>query len=75
MSKIETKSGDGIRIMQKMGMSQKRKIGGVVKMILLALMAALWLVPILWLLVTAFSAYPGMSRTRFFPEKWRNIST
>ncbi|MBR6477557.1 MAG: ABC transporter permease subunit [Lachnospiraceae bacterium] len=51
-------------------MSQKRKIGGVVKTIILFLMAALWLVPILWLLVTAFSAYPGMSRTRFFPEKW-----
>ena len=70
MSQNETKPGDGIRRIPQMGMSQKRKIGGVVKTIILFLMAALWLVPILWLLVTAFSAYPGMSRTRFFPEKW-----
>ena len=70
MSQNETKPGDGIRIIPKMGMSRKRKIGGILKTILLFLMAALWLVPILWLLVTAFSAYPGMSRTRFFPEKW-----
>ena len=64
------KSGDGILIRQKMGMSQKRKIGGAFKTVLLFLLACLWLIPILWLLVTAFSAYPGMSRTRFFPEEW-----
>ena len=68
MNQME-KSGDGIRI-QKMGMSQKRRIGGVCKTVLLFILACIWLIPILWLLVTAFSAYPGMSRTRFFPEKW-----
>ena len=55
---------------EKMGMSKKRKIGGVLKTILLFILAVIWLIPILWLLVTAFSAYPGMSRTRFFPERW-----
>ena len=64
------KSGDGILIRQKMGMSQKRRIGGAFKTVLLFILACIWLIPILWLLVTAFSAYPGMSRTRFFPEKW-----
>ena len=63
------KSGDGILI-QKMGMSQKRRIRGVCKTVLLFILACIWLIPILWLLVTAFSAYPGMSRTRFFPERW-----
>ena len=70
MSNNAEKSEGGIPMKQKMGMSQKRKIGGAVKTVLLLLLAALWLIPILWLLVTAFSAYPGMSRTRFFPEKW-----
>jgi len=69
MSQMD-KSGDGILIRQKMGMSQKRRIGGAFKTVLLFILACIWLIPILWLLVTAFSAYPGMSRTRFFPEKW-----
>ena len=55
---------------EKMGMSKKQKIGGILKTVLLFILAVIWLIPILWLLVTAFSAYPGMSRTRFFPERW-----
>ena len=70
MSNNATKAIDGAPVKHKMGMSQKRKIGGAFKMVLLLCLAVLWLIPILWLLVTAFSAYPGMSRTRFFPERW-----
>jgi arabinogalactan oligomer/maltooligosaccharide transport system permease protein len=30
----------------------------------------IWLVPILWLVVTAFSGYPGINISHFFPETW-----
>ena len=74
MSEKEKRSAGGLKIAfehrAKMGMSKKRRIGGAVKTVLLFILAVIWLVPILWLLVTAFSAYPGMSRTRFFPENW-----
>ncbi len=53
-----------------LGMKKKGLIGSICKNTLLALLAAFWLIPILWLVVTAFSANPGISYTRFFPEKW-----
>lgn len=33
-------------------------------------LAAFWLIPIVWLLVTSFSAYPGINTSNFFPEEW-----
>ena len=39
--------------------------------IVLAVMAFIWLIPIVWLLVTSFSAKTGMDTSNFFPEKWR----
>ncbi|MBR5421706.1 MAG: sugar ABC transporter permease [Lachnospiraceae bacterium] len=53
-----------------MGRKQKELIGSILKNTLLAILAVIWLIPILWLVVTAFSANPGISYTRFFPEKW-----
>lgn len=38
--------------------------------IVLAVMAFIWLIPIVWLLVTSFSAKTGMDTSNFFPEKW-----
>lgn len=38
--------------------------------ILLAVLAVIWLVPILWLVVTSFSAYNGRNTSSFFPETW-----
>ncbi len=55
---------------RSMGMKKKELIFSILKNVLLALLAAFWLIPILWLVVTAFSADPGISYTRFFPEKW-----
>lgn len=37
---------------------------------LIALLAIIWLVPIVWLLCTSFSAYSGMNASTFFPEEW-----
>ena len=55
---------------RRMGMKKKELILSILKNVLLAFLAAFWLIPILWLVVTAFSADPGISYTRFFPEKW-----
>lgn len=38
--------------------------------LLLAVLAFIWLVPIVWLVVTSFSAYTGINTSNFFPEKW-----
>ncbi len=37
---------------------------------LIALLAIIWLVPIVWLLCTSFSAYSGMNASTFFPKEW-----
>ncbi len=36
----------------------------------LLVLAFIWLIPIVWLLVTSFSAYPGINTWSFFPEEW-----
>jgi len=38
--------------------------------LLIAVLAFIWLVPIVWLLCTSFGAYEGMNTSTFFPEKW-----
>ncbi len=38
--------------------------------LVLAVLAFIWLIPIVWLLATSFSAYTGMNTSTFFPEKW-----
>ncbi len=36
----------------------------------LAVLAMIWLLPILWLFVTSLSAYKGINTMHFFPVKW-----
>ncbi len=48
----------------------KKKINVVLHNVLLAVLAVIWLVPIVWLVVTSFSAYTGMNTSTFFPENW-----
>lgn len=38
--------------------------------IVLALLALFWLIPIIWLVATSFSAYRGVNTAHFFPENW-----
>jgi len=37
---------------------------------LLAVLAIIWLIPIVWLFCTSFSAYSGINVSTFFPKKW-----
>lgn len=37
---------------------------------LLTVLVFVWLIPIIWLLCTSFSAYPGRNILRFFPQEW-----
>lgn len=48
----------------------KKTVGFVVRHLVLTLLVVIWLVPILWLLVTSFSAYKGINTAHFFPEQW-----
>lgn len=52
----------------------KRKVNVVLRHIVLALLAVIWLIPILWLLCTSFSAYPGIDIRHFFPEQWSLVN-
>lgn len=47
-----------------------KKIKIVLKHILLFVLVVIWLVPILWLVVTSFSGYSGINIAHFFPETW-----
>ena len=38
--------------------------------LLIAVLAFIWLIPIIWLLCTSFSAYSGMNTSTFFPKEW-----
>lgn len=51
-------------------MKAKRVVGSIFRHLLLAFLAVIWLIPILWLFVTSFSSDPGIRTTRFFPEQW-----
>lgn len=36
----------------------------------IAVLAIIWIIPIVWLLCTSFSAYDGINVSTFLPEKW-----
>lgn len=37
---------------------------------LIAVLAFIWLIPIVWLVCTSFSAYDGINTSTFFPKEW-----
>ena len=47
-----------------------KTIRSVIRHLFLALLAGIWLVPILWLLVTSFSTDRGINVRRFFPASY-----
>lgn len=49
---------------------KKKTVNMILHNILLAVLAIIWLVPIVWLVVTSFSAYTGMNTSTFFPKEW-----
>lgn len=48
----------------------KKTVKMITHNLLLAFLAFIWLIPIVWLVVTSFSAYTGMNTSTFFPEAW-----
>ena len=49
---------------------KKKTVNIIFHNLLLAVLAIIWLVPIVWLVVTSFSAYTGMNTSTFFPAEW-----
>ena len=48
----------------------KKTVRLITHNLLLAVLAFIWLVPIVWLVVTSFSAYTGINTSTFFPKEW-----
>ena len=48
----------------------KKKLDYIVRHIVLALLAFIWLIPIVWLFVTSLSGYKGIYTSHFFPKEW-----
>lgn len=53
-------------------MMTKNKIKAVVLHLVLAILAIIWITPIVWLIVTSFSGYDGMNTSRFFRKHGRS---
>lgn len=41
--------------------------------LLIAVLAFIWLIPIVWFVCTSFSSYSGMNTSTFFPKEWSVI--
>lgn len=48
----------------------KKTLNIIWRHLLLAFLAFIWLLPIIWLVVTSFSAYKGVNTYNFFPSEW-----
>ena len=49
---------------------KKKTFGVITHNLLIAFLAIFWLIPIIWLVATSFSTYPGMNTSTFFPTEW-----
>lgn len=49
---------------------KKKTVKKIFYNLLLAVLALIWLVPIIWLFVSSFSSYTGINVSKFFPESW-----
>lgn len=48
----------------------KKTVKSIVHHVILAFLAFVWLIPIIWLFVTSLSAYKGINTMHFFPTEW-----
>lgn len=51
-------------------MKAKKIVKSILRHVVLAFLAVVWLIPIVWLVATSFSNYPGIQISKFFPDKW-----
>lgn len=49
---------------------KKKTVKKILFNLLLAVLAIIWLVPIVWLVASSFSGFSGISVSKFFPESW-----
>lgn len=49
---------------------KKKHLNMIFRHVLLAFLSFIWLIPIVWLVVTSFSSYTGMNTSTFFPKEW-----
>jgi arabinogalactan oligomer/maltooligosaccharide transport system permease protein len=66
--KKETVPVDPALIVKKRHINPRLLTSDIIRHTVLALLAAIWLIPIVWLIATSFSAYQGRNILRFFPE-------
>ncbi len=52
---------------------KKKTVRTILFNVLIAALAIFWIIPIVWLLCTSFSAYDGMNVSTFFPETWSAV--
>jgi arabinogalactan oligomer/maltooligosaccharide transport system permease protein len=48
----------------------KKTVNMILRHLLLVILVVIWLIPILWLVVTSFSGYSGINIAHFFPQTW-----
>ena len=48
----------------------KNVVRPVLRHLFLAFLAFIWLIPVVWLVVTSLSAYQGINTMHFFPREW-----
>ncbi len=51
-------------------MKENRTSSIIIHNVILGILAFIWLIPIVWLFFTSFSAESGINTNTFFPEKW-----
>lgn len=51
-------------------MKDNRTSSIILHNVLIGVLAFIWLIPIVWLVCTSFSAFEGMNTNTFFPKEW-----
>ncbi|SFR81560.1 sugar ABC transporter permease [Anaeromicropila populeti] len=46
------------------------KLNSIIRHAFLTFLAIIWLIPIIWLVCTSLSGYPGINISKFFPDTW-----
>lgn len=54
-------------------MHHKKLVSKILHNVFIGILAFIWLIPIIWLVTTSFSSYPGMNTSTFFPKEWSLI--
>lgn len=52
----------------------KKVVKPIIRHLILALLAFIWLIPIVWLACTSFSGYAGINISHFFPTEWSLVN-